>query len=164
MEKNEVMSGVRFALHLLNNEVRELIHQGGGEVSPLEVVNLLKKEDEPDYLPCSAERLHQFFDGLILKRRGPLEGEAPKINTKHIDNNVILRKIRIAFALKDVDVIELLKKTGFAVTKSELGAMARKKDHPHYMKCGDQLIRYLLKGMVMTYRPEGLKSINTLSQ
>jgi len=158
LENNEVLTGIRYALHLKNAEVLELILLGGGKITPFEVVQILKTEEQPEYLPCKTEWLHQFFDGLISKRRGSREGSAPAYDAKRIDNNMILRKIRIAFELKDTDVISVLKKTGFNVSTGELGAMARKKDHEKFMKCGDQLLRYLLRGLAIQFRPKDIVS------
>ncbi len=148
------MTGVRYALHMKNAEVKELFKLAGCEISQIEVVNLLKKEDLEGYVSCTPEQLHLFLDGLIIKRRGPKDGPAPKINTSHINNNMILRKLRIAFELKDTDVIATLKLTGFNMSKAELGAMFRRKSHHQYVACGDQVLRYFLKGLVLKYRPK----------
>jgi uncharacterized protein YehS (DUF1456 family) len=67
-------------------------------------------------------------------------------------NNDILKKLRVALELKDDDIIEILKLSDFAVTKSELGAIFRKEDHPNYMPCGDQLLRNFLNGLIIYKR------------
>lgn len=157
MEYNEILASLRYALHIKNAEVLQLIQDGGGKIAAIQVVQILHNEDHSEYLVCSAAWLHHFFDGLTLQRRGPREGTAPKIDLTSLDNNMILRKIRIAFELRDTDVIRILKTTEFNLSKSELGAMSRKKDHVNYMPCGDQLLRYLLRGLAKTYRPEGIK-------
>ena len=156
MEYNEILASLRYALHIKNAEVRELITAGGGTISAIQVVQILHKDDHAEYLICTPAWLHQFLDGLTLQRRGPREGAAPQFDLDSLDNNMILRKIRIAFELKDTDIIRILKSTGFNLSKSELGAMSRKKGHVNYMKCGDQLLRYLLRGLAKTYRPEGI--------
>jgi uncharacterized protein YehS (DUF1456 family) len=66
-------------------------------------------------------------------------------------NNDILKKLRVALELKDDDIIEILKLSDFDITKSELGAIFRKEDHPNYMPCGDQLLRNFLNGLI-TYK------------
>jgi len=38
------------------------------------------------------------------------------------------------------------------ISKSELGAIFRKEDHPKYMKCGDQLLRNFLNGLIIEKR------------
>lgn len=62
-------------------------------------------------------------------------------------NNDVLKKLRIALELKDTDMIEIFKLGEFDISKSELSAFFRKKDHKHYRKCGDQILRRFLTGL-----------------
>ena len=156
MENNDIMRSVRYALHLKNGEVVDLFKLGGEEITNLEVSALLKDENDYDFDYCTASQLHNFLDGLIIKLRGPKDGPKPKFDSSRIDNNIILRKLRIAFALKDTDVIDILKDAKFKLSKSELGAISRKPSHHHYLRCGDQLMRYFLKGLVLRYRDESI--------
>jgi uncharacterized protein YehS (DUF1456 family) len=73
MTNNEVMKSVRYTLEIKNKEVVRMIKSGGVELGIMDVVNLLKDDTEESYLECSAEIIHAFLDGLILKRRGPSE-------------------------------------------------------------------------------------------
>ena len=65
-----------------------------------------------------------------------------------MNNNDIFKKLRIAFNMKDTDIIETLKLVDFHVTKSEINALFRKKDHRNFKKCGDQLLRNFLDGII----------------
>ena len=60
-----------------------------------------------------------------------------------------MKKLRVALSLRDDDIIEILKLVDFAVTKTELGAIFRKEDHPNYKPCGDQILRNFLNGLVI---------------
>lgn len=146
------MAGIRYALHMKNSEVKELFELADMEITLPQVVSLLKKEEQEGFEACTPEQLHAFLDGLITKRRGKKDGPAPKINRSRIDNNMILRKLRIAFELRDTDVIATLKLTGFNLSKAELGAMSRRKKHHNYTACGDQVLRNFLRGLVLKYR------------
>jgi len=57
-----------------------------------------------------------------------------------LTNNDILKKLRVALNLRDDDIIHILKLAEFEISKSELGAIFRKEDHPNYKPCGDQLL------------------------
>ena len=148
MTNNDVLRSIRFTLDLNDTEVGDLFALGGFPISDTKVVAYLANEDSQGYEEMEAPELHTFLDGLIIHKRGPKDGPAPKYDRSSIGNNVILRKLRIAFTLKDTDVIALLKSVDFRLSKSELGAMSRKPGHTHYMKCGDQVIRYFLRGLV----------------
>ena len=73
-------------------------------------------------------------------------------------NNDILKKLRVALHLRDEDIIKILKLVDFTISKSELGALFRKEDHPNYRECGDQILRNFLNGLVIYMRGPGVKS------
>ncbi|WP_312708157.1 DUF1456 family protein, partial [Stenotrophomonas sp.] len=71
---------------------------------------------------------------------------------KRITNNLVLKKLRVAFQLKDVDMHEIFQQAGFPVSKPELSALFRQPDHKNYRACGDQLLRNFLKGLTLRVR------------
>ncbi|MBT4757893.1 MAG: DUF1456 family protein [Opitutae bacterium] len=152
MTNNEVMKSVRYTLEIKNKEVLQMIQSGGVELTILDVVNLLKNEEDEGYLGCPAKTIHAFLDGLILQRRGPSDGPAKKSPTSTIDNNTILRKLRIAFDMRDTDLIATIESVGLRISKSELSSLFRAPSHKHFMKCGDQFLRNFLKGLTHRFR------------
>lgn len=71
-----------------------------------------------------------------------------------MNNNDVMKKLRVALELRDDDIVEILKLADFAVTKTELSAIFRKDDHPNFKPCGDQLLRNFLNGLVIYKRGE----------
>jgi len=69
-----------------------------------------------------------------------------------INNNDIMKKLRVALKLKDTDIIDILKLAEFETTPSELSAIFRKEDHQNYMACGDQILRRFLDGLIIRNR------------
>lgn len=67
-------------------------------------------------------------------------------------NNDVLKKLRVALALRDDDIVEILKDADFKISKTELSAFFRKEDHPNYVECGDQILRNFLNGLVTHLR------------
>jgi uncharacterized protein YehS (DUF1456 family) len=67
-------------------------------------------------------------------------------------NNDVLKKLRIALKLKDTDIPETLKLSGFEISKTELNAFFRKPDHRNYKECGDQILRRFLDGLIIKMR------------
>ncbi|MDP8266806.1 MAG: DUF1456 family protein [Candidatus Aceula meridiana] len=67
-------------------------------------------------------------------------------------NNDILKKIRVALKLRDTDIVDILKLADFEITKSQLSAIFRKEDHEKYVKCGDQILRRFLNGLIIKHR------------
>ncbi len=69
-----------------------------------------------------------------------------------MNNNDILKKLRIALDLKDTDIMEILKLADFEISKTELNAIFRKEGHRNYKVCGDQLLRRFLNGLILKKR------------
>jgi uncharacterized protein YehS (DUF1456 family) len=92
-----------------------------------------------------------FLDGLIISRRGPTE-QKPASGTEAtgaLNNNLILRKLRIALELNEEAMIAILARAGVQISKSELSAMFRAKGHKNYQSCGDQIIRNFVRGLTL---------------
>ncbi len=69
-----------------------------------------------------------------------------------MSNNEIMKKLRVALSLTSEQIIEICNLVNFKVTKSELGDIFRKEDHPNFKKCGDQILRNFLNGLVIYKR------------
>ena len=69
-----------------------------------------------------------------------------------INNNDIMKKLRVALKLRDTDIIAILKLAEFEISSSELSAIFRKEGHLQYMPCGDQLLRRFLDGLIIRNR------------
>ncbi|WP_392552583.1 DUF1456 family protein [Orbus wheelerorum] len=152
MENNDTLRSVRYMLNLSDAQMLDIIKLAGLEVDILEMNAWLKPEDAPDYKICSDYVMVHFLNGLIIFRRGkddrfPIPEVEPTVT-----NNIIMKKLRAAFALKDCDLIDIYTSVDFRVSKPELSAIFRKADHKNYRKCGDQLLRYFLKGLTLKIR------------
>ena len=66
----------------------------------------------------------------------------------------MLRKLRIAFDLKEEDMLEVLDMGNFRVSKPELSALFRKEGHKHYRECGNEILRYFLDGLTARLGPQ----------
>ncbi len=69
-----------------------------------------------------------------------------------MSNNDIIKKLRVALSLNSDQIIEICKLVNFTVTKSELGDIFRNDEHPNFKKCGDQILRNFLNGLVIYKR------------
>lgn len=67
-------------------------------------------------------------------------------------NNDILKKLRVALMLRDDEIVEIMKLVDFKISKSEVGALCRREDHPNFRECGDQILRNFLNGLVIHLR------------
>ena len=69
-----------------------------------------------------------------------------------MSNNDVMKKLRVALHLRDEDIIEILGLVDFKISKTELSAIFRKDDHPNFKKCGDQILRNFLNGLIIYKR------------
>lgn len=69
-----------------------------------------------------------------------------------MSNNDIFKKLRVALSLTNDDIIKIMGLVSFKVSKSELGDIFRADDHPNFKKCGDQILRNFLNGLVIYKR------------
>ena len=120
------------------------------KVTREQVSDWLKKDDDPAYKACSDTELAIFLNGLINDKRGKKDGPQPEPE-KHLTNNIIFMKLKIALNLKAEDVLEIMKLADMDISKHELSALFRKKDHKHYRKCKDQILRNFLNGVQQKY-------------
>jgi len=67
-------------------------------------------------------------------------------------NNEILKKLRIALDLKEVDMIEIFNLADYEISKSELSGVFRKEGHKHYKECSDELLKTFLDGYIIYKR------------
>ena len=74
-----------------------------------------------------------------------------KPNT-NMSNNDIMKKLRVALKFTDDDIIKVLSLVDFRISKTELGAIFRKEDHPNFKPCGDQILRNFLNGLIIYKR------------
>ncbi|GKX63335.1 hypothetical protein SOASR032_19040 [Pragia fontium] len=152
MVNNYTLRSVRYMLDLSDAQMVQIVKLADLDVTLAEMASWLKKEDDPAFQECNDHVMGHFLNGLIFFRRGKDENfPAPAIEAK-ITNNIVLKKLRIAFELKDTDLLDIYKSVDFRVSKPELSAVFRKPGHKNYRECGDQLLRYFLKGLTTRVR------------
>jgi uncharacterized protein YehS (DUF1456 family) len=147
MTNNDLLRRLRYALNLNCETIAEICTLGGHEIGPIEVLNLLKKEEETGFVVCADSVMGAFLDGLIVSRRGA-HGSA-KAADMALSNNLILRKLRIALELNDEAMLAVLGKAGVRLSKSELSSMFRAEGHRNYKPCGDQFLRNFIRGLTL---------------
>ena len=152
MTNNDILRSVRYMLDLSDAKMVEIFALAQCEVPQTDIQAWLKKDEDAAFRPCPDVLMGYFLNGLIFYRRGKSEEmPAPSIERK-MNNNIFMKKLRIAFDLKTTDIPEVLKRVNFTVSQAEIGAIFRKPDHKNYRECGDQILRNFLKGLTLRVR------------
>lgn len=156
MINNDVLRSVRYMLDLSDAKVVEIVRLADPafEMSKDDVQALLRKEEEPGFVACSDTVLARFLDGLIFYRRGKDDSLPARPVATRITNNLVLKKLRVAFEMKDTDVQDVFRAADFGISKAEVGALCRQPGQRNYRACGDQMLRNFLKGLTQRVRPD----------
>ncbi|MEO5560195.1 MAG: DUF1456 family protein [Dokdonella sp.] len=155
MINNDVLRSIRYMLDLSDGKIVEIAKLADANLvlEKEQVHAFLIKDEEEGYAECSDSVLARFLDGLIFHLRGRDENVAPRPLERRVSNNLVLKKLRVAFELKDADMHQVFEDADFPVTKPELSAVFRVPGHKHFRACGDQMLRNFLKGLTRRVRP-----------
>jgi uncharacterized protein YehS (DUF1456 family) len=153
MTNNDILRRIRYAFELSDSAMIDIFAEADCKVTRSEVSDWLKKEDDPAYRELADVMLATFLNGFINQRRGRREGEQP-IPENRLNNNLILRKLKIALNLNDEDILLLLGMIGFRLSKHELSAFFRNPSQNQYRVCNDQILRNFLQGLQAKYRAQ----------
>ena len=151
MTNNDVLRSLRYTFDFSDAQMIDLFAQADHTVSRSEVSNWLKRDEDPDFQEMSDRELAIFLNGLINEKRGKREGLQP-VPEERLNNNNILRKLKIALNLKDDDMLAILESVDRHISKHELSAFFRKPDQPQYRPALDQILRNFLHGLQLKYR------------
>nr|WP_312510286.1 DUF1456 family protein [Pseudomonas luteola] len=152
MLNNDVLRSVRYMLDINDRKVADIFKLAGKTVSLDDITAFLKRDDEAGFELCPDELMASFLDGLVFHLRGKDESRpAPPLELP-VTNNLVMKKLRVAFELREEDILQILQSVDFTITKPELNAVFRKFGHSNYRTCGDQLLRNFLKGLTLRVR------------
>jgi uncharacterized protein YehS (DUF1456 family) len=147
MNNNDILRRLRYALNFTDVQMAKTIAHVEGKLDPVQVGRWLKREDHDDFQPLSDAGLCRFLDGLIIEKRGPRPDGAIPEPLEFISNNEVLKKLRIALALRDEGMMSVFKEADFVVTKAELGSFFRKEGQRNFSKCPEQVLRKFINGL-----------------
>lgn len=156
MIHNDVLRRLRYALDLSDAKMISMFALSDLVIDEATLASLLARDTDPEFVPCTDAQLGAFLDGLVIDRRGPRDPGAPARpkTAVRLDNNLVLKKLRIALQLQEDEMLAILKLGGMELSASELGALFRNEQHKHFRAAGDQLLRNFLKGLTTKLRPE----------
>jgi len=179
VDNNDVVRRLRYALQLDDSNAARLVALGGMQVAVDQMRRWRLTDDDVDFLACDDAALRALLAGLIIEKRGvrdePPEraagsaatGPQASVNvskpppshpvssasaTQPIDNNQIMKQLRIALSMRTEDVQQSLRAGGCSLSTSEIGALFRKPKSRNYRRAGDQVLRQFLAGLATEQR------------
>ncbi len=152
MTNNDILRRICYTFDFTDSKMIAIFGLADHQITRGQISDWLKKDDDPAYQECNDSQLAIFLNGLINDKRGKKEGAQPA-SEKHLTNNIIFMKLKIALNLKADEVLEIMALAGLRISKHELSAFFRKAEHKNYRYCQDQILRNFLKGMQLKYNP-----------
>lgn len=151
MINNDILRRLRYMFNYSDSQMIAIFKLAEHDVEKADLLGWLRKEDDPLLVELTDRELAIFLNGLIIEKRGKREGPQPEPEDI-LDNNIILRKMKIALDLKTDDILALFDSIDFIVSKHELSAFFRRPDHRSYRKCMDQFLRTFFNALQLKYR------------
>lgn len=151
MNNNDIFRRLRYTFELNDSKMVELFDIAGCQVKREQISDWLKRDEDPGFKELKDLKLAIFLNGMINYNRGKKEGEEP-VPESRLNNNIILRKLKIALNFKDDDILAILDLAEMRISKHELSALFRNPSQIQYRPCNDQLLRNFLQGMQIRYR------------
>ena len=153
MTNNDVLRRLRYAFDFDDSKMIAIFGLADHEVTRAQVSDWLKKDEDPEMQELEDVELAIFLNGLINDRRGKKEG-AQVEPEKRINNNIVLRKLKIALDLQAEDILEILALKDMKISKHEMSAFFRKPDNRHFRNCKAQILRNFIEGVQLKYRDD----------
>ena len=153
MINNDVLKRIRYILALNEAKLKEIFTAADSPVSSEQLEAWLEKDGAVNYKKIEDSELATFLNGLINYKRGKKEGAQPAPE-KRINNNIILKKLKIALDIKNEELMEILSSSDSVLSPHELTALFRKKAHRHYRTCKDTVLINILNGLKVKYRDD----------
>ena len=94
MVNNDILRRVRYALNIKDRTMLDIFKYGENPITHEELLNLLKREGEEEFLKCSNKVLEAFLDGLIILKRGKQE---PKDGKEYTPVKITKNKVAPPF-------------------------------------------------------------------
>ncbi len=148
MSTNEILKACFTLVGASEEKMVEIFKLGGFTLNPKTLSGYLKPKDDKEFLDCGYEALGSFLDGLIIYKRGESNKKSIDEDVR-LNNNLILKKLRIAYELKEVDLYAIFDSVDIDISKGELSSLFRKEGHKNYRACPNSILQLFLEGLII---------------
>ena len=154
MSPNDILHRIRTALTLSPEAMESIYALEGYPITPERIAAITARLGTPGAQECTYEELGIFLDGLIHLKRGTITNPPPPDAEIVLDNNLILKKLRIALQLKDPEILIVFGLAERKLSISQIKDLFRNPAHPKYRSCSDAILNDFLIGLDEFYYDE----------
>ncbi|KIM06803.1 MAG: hypothetical protein KU38_11960 [Sulfurovum sp. FS08-3] len=145
MRTNKILERITKALYLNVNDIAHIYELAHYPKTKDEIRALLQDERSKKFQEATYEDLGLFLDGLIIKKRGEMSNSLEE--ELALDNNLILKKLRVALNLKTHELVMIFALNDMTLSPSQINALFRKEGHKNYRLCSDKMLFDFLAGL-----------------
>ncbi len=147
MKPSQVLYKITDALNLDLETILEIYRLESYQIDESYLKAILKRPSTKGYRSASYEDLGVFLDGLIKLTRGNSSNQISQDSEIELDNNLIIKKLRIALELKSIDMEVIFELAGRQISPSRLRNILRSSKHPKYQLSSDAILNDFLLGL-----------------
>lgn len=153
MTNNDIIRQLRYLFDYSDNKIIAIFKLVEYDINEKDLEAWFRKDDDPLLVEMNDKIFATFLNGLIIEKRGKKDGPLPKAE-KRLNNNIILKKLKIALNLKSDEILGLFTAVGMRISKHEISAFFRNPEHKSFRLFGDQFLRNFLRALQKTNRTE----------
>jgi uncharacterized protein YehS (DUF1456 family) len=142
---NKILERITKALYLNVNDIAHIYELAHYPKTKDAIRALLQDERSKKFQEATYEDLGLFLDGLIIKKRGEMSSNLEE--ELALDNNLILKKLRVALNLKTHELVMIFALNDTTLSPSQINALFRKEGHKNYRLCSDKMLFDFLSGL-----------------
>ncbi len=147
MTPNDTLHRIQTALHLSEEEMLAVYALENHSITPERITAITARLGTPKAETCTYEELGIFLDGLIHLKRGTITNPPPPDAEIVLDNNLVLKKLRIALRLKDPEILIVFGLADRDLSIAQIKDLFRNPAHPRYRPCTDAVLNDFLIGL-----------------
>lgn len=147
MYPNLVLKRVSALSNFTSRQIVNVFKKANKKITSAEVEQWLEEEGESNYKSLSKENLSIFLNGLIIHHRGSREDGFVPIPDPNLDNNMIFKKLKIAYEIQTDEISPMFRFINRRITKNEVTSFLRGSNHPQYREMKDQYLRNFINAL-----------------
>ena len=133
MTNNDILRSLHYTFRLNESKIKAVFALVNQPAKEEQITNWLKKDEEDGFIKVKDSDLSNFLNGFIIEKRGKKNPDDPAPEPeKRVNNNKILKKLKIALNLQSDDILNILKLADFKLSSHELTAFFRKEGHKNF--------------------------------
>ena len=145
MKPSEVIKSIKDALNLNRRQILHIYELEDYPITLDRIDAILKNRSKKNSANATYEELGVFLDGLISYKRG--KKDTPPPQDVILDNNLILKKLRVALNLKEFEIAMIFELADFEISKNLIKDFFRNPNHPKFKECDNKTLKAFLDGL-----------------